>query len=135
MFSLSDLACLLLLRSNQGGWLLRRFIDIAICASGLAFLSPMLLLVALAIRVSSRGPVIYCQTRVGRGGRHFNLYKFRSMVVSADAVGPLVTAQGDARVTPIGRWLRRTKLDEFPQLFNVLRGDMTLVGPRPEVPK
>ena len=87
----------------------------------------------LAVRLTSRGPAFYRQVRAGRGGRPFVLLKLRSMVDGADRAGPLVTEAGDPRVTRLGRALRATKLDELPQLVNVLRGDMTLVGPRPEV--
>jgi lipopolysaccharide/colanic/teichoic acid biosynthesis glycosyltransferase len=96
-------------------------------------LSPVFLALAAAIRLGSGSPVLYAQERVGRGGKPFLLYKFRSMREGADRAGALVTGAGDPRVTPLGRLLRRTKLDELPQLWNVLRGDMSLVGPRPEV--
>jgi lipopolysaccharide/colanic/teichoic acid biosynthesis glycosyltransferase len=110
-----------------------RLLDISISLVGLVVLSPVLLVVALAVKCSSPGPVLYCALRVGKDGRLFNLYKFRSMVADADR-GPRVTGRSDARVTGVGRILRRTKLDELPQLFNTLVGDMSLVGPRPEDP-
>ena len=112
---------------------LPRLIEIPIAAVGLVLLSPVLLVAALAIVVTSPGPAVFRQERVGRGGRAFALYKLRSMRLDSD--GPSLTARIDARVTPVGRWLRRTKLDELPQLWNVVRGDMALVGPRPEVPR
>ncbi len=115
--------------------MLKRAFDIVCSAVGLTVLSPALLLIALAIRLNSPGPALYRAKRVGRGGRHFTLYKFRSMVANADKAGPGITAAGDARITSVGRVLRRTKLDEWPQLINVLRGDMSLVGPRPEDPR
>jgi lipopolysaccharide/colanic/teichoic acid biosynthesis glycosyltransferase len=115
--------------------MVKRAFDVVASAVGLAVLSPVMALVVLAVRLDSPGPILYRAARVGQGGRLFTLYKFRSMVVNADKVGPGITATGDSRVTRIGRILRRTKLDELPQLFNVLRGDMSLVGPRPEDPR
>jgi lipopolysaccharide/colanic/teichoic acid biosynthesis glycosyltransferase len=94
--------------------------------------SPLLLACAAAVRFSSRGPVFFRQRRVGIGGRPFDVLKFRTMIDGN--AGPLVTAAGDPRITSAGRWLRRWKLDELPQFFNVLKGEMSLVGPRPEVP-
>jgi lipopolysaccharide/colanic/teichoic acid biosynthesis glycosyltransferase len=111
---------------------LKRTMDVVFSAVGLVLLSPFLLLIALVIKRTSPGPVLYRATRVGRYGEPFTLYKFRSMVVDADQMGPGVTGAQDPRITPIGRFLRRTKLDEFPQLLNVIRGEMSLVGPRPE---
>jgi lipopolysaccharide/colanic/teichoic acid biosynthesis glycosyltransferase len=107
--------------------------------------SPLLLLIAVMVRLTSPGPVIFRQVRVGRDGRMFTLYKFRSMVVDAeeqlvdlrrhnDSDGVLFKVRQDPRVTPVGRWLRRFSLDELPQLANVLRGDMSMVGPRPALP-
>ena len=114
---------------------LKRAMDLTVSLLGLAALSPLLLLVALAIKLASRGPVLYSQQRVGRDGRSFILYKFRSMVAHAeDEIGPAWTRPDDPRVTRVGRVLRRTGADELPQLWNVLRGDMSLVGPRPERP-
>jgi len=114
---------------------LKRLTDVVASALGLVVLSPVFVLAALAVRLSSPGPVLFRQTRVGQGGQPFDMLKFRSMVPAAEHAGPLVTARGDARVTAVGRWLRRGKIDELPQLVNVLRGEMTLVGPRPEVPR
>jgi lipopolysaccharide/colanic/teichoic acid biosynthesis glycosyltransferase len=111
-----------------------RLLDVGMSLIGLVLLSPLLAVLAIAVRLSSPGPVLYRAQRVGQGGRTFTLYKFRSMVVDADSRGPRVTGSGDSRITPIGRFLRRTKLDELPQLFNTLIGDMSLVGPRPEDP-
>jgi lipopolysaccharide/colanic/teichoic acid biosynthesis glycosyltransferase len=113
----------------------KRLYDIFFSFIGLALLSPLFALIAALIKVSGRGPVLYRQWRVGLSGRPFRVCKFRSMHPQADGTGPLVTSHGDARVTRIGRVLRRSKLDELPQLWNVLKGDMSLVGPRPEVPR
>jgi lipopolysaccharide/colanic/teichoic acid biosynthesis glycosyltransferase len=115
--------------------MMKRAFDFTASAVGLIVLSPIMALIALAIRLDSPGPIFYRATRVGLGGRPFTLYKFRSMVVNADKIGPGITSSNDARITCIGRILRRTKLDELPQLFNVLWGDMSLVGPRPEDPR
>ena len=115
--------------------MLKRGFDILASGAGLIVLSPLLLGIAVAVRVSSPGPALYRARRVGRFGKEFTLYKFRSMVVGADRRGPGITAAGDSRITGVGRFLRRTKLDELPQLINVLRGEMSLVGPRPEDPR
>lgn len=113
----------------------RRALDIAASAAGLVALSPVLLGIGFLVKLSSPGPVFYAATRVGRDERIFRLYKFRTMVTGADRSGPGITTAQDARVTRIGAYLRRAKLDELPQLFNVLRGEMSLVGPRPEDPR
>lgn len=110
----------------------RRLLDILVSAGGLAVLSPLFFCLGVWIRLDSPGPVFYRATRVGRDGGMFRLYKFRTMVADADRRGPGITASGDKRVTRVGRLLRRTKLDELPQLINVFKGDMGLVGPRPE---
>jgi exopolysaccharide biosynthesis polyprenyl glycosylphosphotransferase len=103
---------------------------------GLAVSLPILVLVAVAIKISSRGPVLFRQTRVGWHGKHFVLYKFRSMRENAEAqTGAVWATKDDPRVTPVGRWLRRLRFDELPQFINVLRGDMSIVGPRPERPE
>ena len=115
--------------------MLKRIFDLFASALGLIILSPLFALIALLIRLTSPGPVFYRARRVGQGGREFTLYKFRSMVADADRRGPGITTAGDPRVTSIGRVLRRTKLDELPQLWNVLRGDMSPVGPRPADPR
>jgi len=114
---------------------LPRPMEVVFCGLGLLALTPVLLLVALLLKLTSPGPILFRQIRVGQRGRRFELLKFRSMVDRAESAGPLVTATGDARITTFGRFLRRTKLDELPQLWNVVRGDMALVGPRPEVPR
>jgi len=102
--------------------------------AGIVMLSPLLLVLAVLVKAGDGGRVLFSQERVGRGGRPFRIYKFRSMRDSP-AEELQVTASGDSRITPVGKFLRRTKLDELPQLFNVLRGEMSLVGPRPEVPR
>jgi sugar transferase (PEP-CTERM system associated) len=115
---------------------LKRLLDIAIALVGLVVSAPLLLLVALAVTATSTGPVLYHQRRVGERGRVFTLHKFRSMRVDAEASsGAMWSHQGDTRTTTVGRFLRSIRLDELPQLWNVLRGDMSLVGPRPERPE
>lgn len=110
----------------------KRLIDLAISAGGLVMLSPLLVVVAVAVRLDSKGPAIFRQERVGRHGEIFRIHKFRSM--QHNGSGMLISPNHDGRVTRVGRVLRRTKLDELPQLFDVLVGHMSLVGPRPEVP-
>lgn len=111
---------------------LPRWFEVVAAGAGLLLLAPVLVAVALAVRLSSPGPILFRQQRVGRGGRLFTMLKFRTMRVGA--AGAQVTAAGDPRITPAGRWLRKLKLDELPELWNVVRGEMSLVGPRPEVP-
>ena len=113
----------------------KRSYDIVFAALGLLILSPLLLLIALVVKLNDGGPVFFLQERAGRYGRLFWIWKFRTMVVGAEKRGPSVTKAGDQRVTAVGRILRKTKLDELPQLWNVLRGEMSFVGPRPEVPR
>ncbi len=113
----------------------KRAFDVIASGLGLIAISPLMLGVAVAIKLSSPGPVFYLSRRVGRHGRLFGIYKFRTMVVNADKIGPGVTVSNDPRITRIGKLLRSTKLDELPQLINVLRGEMSLVGPRPEDPR
>lgn len=112
----------------------KRLIDIACAAIGLVLASPLVLMTALAVRLDSPGQVLYRQERVGLRGRLFTLYKFRSMRLDAERGTPVWASDNDARVTRVGRFIRKTRLDEIPQLWNVLRGDMSLVGPRPERP-
>jgi len=114
---------------------LKRWADIAIAVLALLCLCPLIVVIGLIVRCSSAGPVLYRQKRVGLDGSLFNIYKFRTMYIDSDRVGPSVTSADDSRITPVGRWLRAKKLDEIPQLLNVLRGDMSLVGPRPQVPR
>jgi len=112
----------------------KRALDLVISIPGLILLSPLLLLLALWIKLDSRGPVLYRGKRVGIHGWPFLMYKFRTMVMGAEQRGPAVTYRDDPRITKAGRFLRRAKLDELPQLLNVIRGEMSLVGPRPEDP-
>ncbi len=113
----------------------KRAFDLLAAGLGLLLLSPLLLAVAVAIKLDSPGPVFYRQERVGRGGRVFRIHKFRSMTHNPVDRGPQLTVGADARITRVGAWLRRSKVDELAQLIDVLRGDMSLVGPRPEVPR
>lgn len=111
----------------------KRFLDIVVSLLGILITSPILLVVGILIKLTSKGPVLYRQERIGRNGVTFRILKFRTMVVNADAKGLKITVGGDKRITGVGKVLRKTKLDELPQLFNVLFGQMSLVGPRPEV--
>ena len=114
----------------------KRALDIVAATAGLIVAAPVLLIVALLVKLTSRGPALYHQMRVGQHGRTFTVHKFRSMRVDAEAqTGAVWAASNDARVTPIGRFLRKSRLDELPQLWNVLSGEMSLVGPRPERPE
>lgn len=112
---------------------LKRAMDIVLSAGGLLVLSPLLLLCALAVKVDSPGGVFYRQERIGRYGKPFRIFKFRTMVENADKKGLLITVGADSRITRVGKFLRKTKMDELPQLLNVFIGDMSFVGPRPEV--
>jgi lipopolysaccharide/colanic/teichoic acid biosynthesis glycosyltransferase len=114
---------------------LKRPFDIIGSALGLVFLLPLFLVIAIVIKIDSPGPVFFRQARVGKGGRLFRIFKFRSMIADASHRGTALTVRADRRITRVGEFLRRSKLDEIPQLMNVLAGDMSLVGPRPEVPE
>ncbi len=112
-----------------------RLLDVLISFVGLILLIPTFAVVAFAVKLQDGGPVFYRARRVGKDGREFGLYKFRTMIVRADSIGAGITARNDSRITSAGRFLRDWKLDELPQFFNVLVGDMSLVGPRPEDPR
>lgn len=118
------------------GWpsVLKRLFDFSVAAFGALFIAPFIALIALAVRLTSPGPIFYAQERVGLDGRSFTMYKFRTMRLDAEVSGAQMTVPNDNRCTPIGAWLRKLSLDELPQLWNVLAGDMSLVGPRPERP-
>ena len=124
----------------------KKIIDFSLSAVALVILSPLLLIVAILIKLESNGPVIFSQKRVGLNGKEFKMYKFRSMVVNAEELkeklakqnemsGPMFKMKDDPRVTKIGKFIRKTSIDELPQLINILKGDMSLVGPRPSLPK
>ena len=128
-----DIADVLARRKPQ--LIAKRAMDIVLSACALAILWPLLLLIALAIWIDDPGPVFYRQVRVGRNGKTFRIFKFRSMVMDADKKGLAITVGRDSRITRVGAVLRKTKLDELAQLLNVFLGQMSFVGPRPEVPK
>ena len=113
---------------------MKRMVDLMLSLFALVLLFPLMLLTAIAVAAESGRPVLFVQRRIGRGGREFGMFKFRSMVKNAAALGPFHTSSNDPRSTRVGRFIRRTSLDELPQLLNVLKGDMSLVGPRPDVP-
>ena len=128
-----DIAAVLAKRRPQLA--LKRLMDVVISGCALLVLWPVLLLIALAIKIDDPGPVFYRQVRVGKGGKAFRIFKFRTMVVDADKKGLQITVGRDSRITRVGALLRKTKLDELAQLLNVFTGEMSFVGPRPEVPK
>ncbi len=113
---------------------LKRAADVVFALLLGLLLLPLLIVVAIAIRLESQGPAIFRQVRMGRGDKPFTIYKFRSMVANAPKLGPELTERNDPRITRLGALLRRTSVDEFPQLWNILKGDMSFIGPRPEVP-
>lgn len=112
-----------------------RFFDILFSLIGLAIISPLIILLSIAIKIESKGPVFFKQIRIGLNGNPFKLYKFRSMYENSERKGQITIGSNDKRITRVGRFIRKYKMDELPQLFNVFKGDMSLVGPRPEVPK
>lgn len=113
----------------------KRLFDIACATILLLLVAPLLVVTMIAIRLDSRGPILYQQTRVGAGGQHFQIWKFRSMRIDAEENGPRWAAKNDSRITRVGRFIRKTRIDEIPQAINVLRGEMSFVGPRPERPE
>lgn len=119
----------------SGPFDLKRTFDIVFSVCGLLLLAPLLAFVALAIKLTDGGAVIFSQVRVGYQGKRFRILKFRTMKVGDGGKGPQFTVQGDPRITPLGRFLRKAKIDELPQLWNVAKGEMSFVGPRPEVPE
>jgi lipopolysaccharide/colanic/teichoic acid biosynthesis glycosyltransferase len=114
---------------------MKRMMDVVGSALSLFLLLPLMAIIAVIIKLDSPGPILFHQERVGRGGRSFRIFKFRSMVVGASRAGTALTVHGDTRITRVGKFLREHKLDELPQFINVLAGDMSIVGPRPEVPE
>lgn len=124
-----------LLKKKRFSLFLKRCFDITASALGLLFLLIPFLIIAIIIKATSKGPVFFRQVRVGKDGKEFRIYKFRTMVVDAEKKGMQITVGADSRITGIGKFLRKTKVDELPQLINVLNGQMSFVGPRPEVPR
>lgn len=125
---------------------IKRLIDVVCSFLGVLVLSPLFIIIAIIIKTTSKGPVFFSQKRVGKNGKEFEMYKFRSMVVNAEELkeklaaqnemsGPMFKMKDDPRVTKVGKFIRKTSIDELPQLWNVLKGDMSLVGPRPSLPK
>lgn len=125
---------------------IKRLIDVVCSFMGVLVLSPLFIIIAIIIKATSKGPVFFSQKRVGKNGKEFNMYKFRSMVVNAEELkeklaaqnemsGPMFKMKDDPRITKVGKFIRKTSIDELPQLWNVLKGDMSLVGPRPSLPK
>jgi lipopolysaccharide/colanic/teichoic acid biosynthesis glycosyltransferase len=114
---------------------MKRFFDLIFTVQGIVILLPFFIIIAVLVKLDSPGPVFYLQERVGKNGRIFKIYKFRTMINDADKIGPAITVGDDPRITRWGYVFRKHKLDELPQLINVLKGEMSLVGPRPEVPK
>lgn len=123
------------LRKKQAQLIVKRVFDVVVSLILLVVLSPVFLILWVAIRVDSKGAALFQQIRVTQYGREFRIYKFRTMVVDAEKLGAQVTTKGDSRVTRVGRFLRKCRLDELPQLINILKGDMSFVGTRPEVPR
>lgn len=119
---------------NNQNVISKRVTDVALSLIALTFVIPLILLAAIAIKLESKGPIFFLQQRSGLRGKVFRIFKLRTMVTNAEKVGPLLTQKSDPRITRVGGLLRRTSIDELPQVFNVLKGEMSIVGPRPEVP-
>jgi len=133
-------------KKNLGYFIIKRIIDILGSLSGIILISPIMIIVAIWIKLDSKGPVLFIQNRVGQDGKKFRIYKFRSMCTEAEGLlgklkkknemsGPMFKMKDDPRITKAGKFVRKTSIDELPQLFNILKGDMSLVGPRPSLPK
>ena len=120
---------------KSGKFYFKRFIDLLLCSLGIIFALPVILITAIFIKIDSNGPIFYVQERLGLGGKVFKLIKLRSMSVDAEKDGMQWAQSNDPRVTRVGQFIRKTRIDELPQLFNVLKGDMSLIGPRPERPE
>ena len=136
VFDIGGIPILRMVQSRRS-WVflfLKRVVDLVLGSALITICAPFYIFFGILIRLDSKGPIIFKQKRVGRGGKEFSFYKFRTMFVEAPAYAVTPTASNDPRITRVGKWLRRTSLDELPQLFNVVRGDMSLVGPRPEMP-
>ncbi|NMB11773.1 MAG: sugar transferase [Firmicutes bacterium] len=123
------------LRHKKTQLALKRVFDLIVSLIGLVVLSPLLVVIALLVKADSKGPVFFRQTRVGQGGKEFQIWKFRTMIIDAEEKGLQITVGADSRITGVGHFLREYKLDELPQLINILVGEMSFVGPRPEVPR
>lgn len=115
--------------------IIKRIFDFIASFLGCMILIPVFIIIAILIKLDSKGPILFKQKRVGKDGKEFEILKYRTMIVDAEKLGKQITVGNDSRITKVGKFLRKSKLDELPQLFNVLKGDMSLVGPRPEVPK
>jgi exopolysaccharide biosynthesis polyprenyl glycosylphosphotransferase len=133
-------------KKHRSYFIIKRIIDIVGAIIGIVLFSPIMMIVAIAIKFESKGPIFFSQKRVGLYGKEFNMYKYRSMVVNAEALldklkdknemsGPVFKIKDDPRITKVGKFIRKTSIDELPQFFNVLKGEMSLVGPRPNLPK
>lgn len=133
--SISDNNINRILEKKRIQLIIKRIFDFTVSSIGIIIISPILLVISILIKLDSKGPILFKQIRVGKNGKPFKIFKFRTMVVDAEKKGMQITVGRDSRITKSGHVLRKTKLDELPQLFNVLTGEMSFVGPRPEVPR